>query len=98
MSKLIDAGVDVNARDQHGENAFQWAIEFAFTTDIVTWGLEVAADKMSTVTLVGIYEAACGHAKSGGAHHKQVVEWIEKHIPLRIPISRRRPMAVGVVD
>ncbi len=98
MSKLIDAGVDINACDQQGENAFQSAMEFAYTAKIVIWGLEIAADKMSTTTLVRIHETADEYVKNGGFYHKEVVEWIEKHIPERIPIARSRPVPAGVVD
>ncbi len=73
-------------------------MEFAYTAKIVIWGLEIAADRMSTATLVCIYETADEYVKNGGFYHKEVVEWIEKHIPERIPIARRRPVPAGVVD
>ncbi len=98
MSRLIDAGIDLNARDLTCENAFDVAMKRSFSAEVVSWGLELAADKMSTVTLTRIYETAVERSKDKNWRYEQIVEWIEMHIPERIPIARRRPVPAGVVD
>ncbi len=97
MSRLVDTGVDVNARDQSGSHAFQSALGRLSTESIVVDGLKLAADKMSDSMIQSIFDDANDNSNVYSANFREVVEWMEKNIPERIPKSQRQSVTASAI-